>query len=209
MRSLTKSHLKQPCKILHSSLKKLETSPRTEISQTIGKIKSQVSALETQVSKKCLLSEMCSEVQTAFLQGTKNSKAHLNQHLDSNIQCLFSKERDRQHRALDIVAYGVPPQPNDQVFIKSYLDQKYKLRDVHINKVRRLPISTNSLLSTCPLPVLFTVPCLDIKNLIINHSCELCKDIQFRGDASKIERKMRKALVEELKRRIAKLSLTS
>ena len=135
--------------IVHSSLKNLETSLKAEISQTIDDIKSQVPTLETRVSEKCSISEMHSENQTVVLQETTSIKADLTQHLDIDIQCLLDEERDKQCGALNIGAYGVPPQPNVQLFIKSYLDQKYKLRDVHINKVRRLPISTNSLLS-CP-----------------------------------------------------------
>ena len=189
--------------IVQASLKDLETSLKAEISQTVSEIKSQVSALETRVSEKCSLSEMRSEVQTVVLQETTSIKANLTQHLDSEIQRHFSEERDRQRRALNIVAFGIPPQPNDQLFIKSYIDQKYKLRDVHINNVRRLPIPTNSLPSARPPPVLFTVPSLDIKRSIINRSRELHEDIQFRGDASKTERNRRKALVEELKRRIS------
>ena len=67
--------------------------------------------------------------------------------------------------------------------------------------MRRLPIPTNSLSSTCPPPVLFTIPSLDIKRSIINCSHKLHKDIQFSGDVSKTERNRRKALVEELTRR--------
>ena len=189
--------------IVKASLKDLETSLKADISPTVGKIKSEVSALETRVSEKCSLSEMRSEVQMVVLQETTSIKANLTQHLDSEIQCHFSEERDRQHRALNIVAFGVPLQPNDQLFIKSYIDQKYKLRDVHINNVRRLLIPTNSLPSARPPLVLFTIPSLDIQRSIINHSCKLHEDIQFRGDASKTERNMRKALVEELKRRIS------
>ena len=154
--------------IVQASLKDLETSLKAEISQTVSEIKSQVSALETRVSEKCSLSEMRSEVQTVVLQETTSIKANLTQHLDSEIQRHFSEERDRQRRALNIVAFGIPPQPNDQLFIKSYIDHKYKLRDVHINNVRRLPIPTNSLPSARPPPVLFTVPSLDIKRSIIN-----------------------------------------
>ena len=181
--------------IVQASLKDLETSLKAEISQTVGEIKSKVSALETWVSEKCSLSEMHSEVQTVVLQETTSIKGKLTQHLDSEIQRHFSEERDRQHRALNIVACVVPPQPNDQLFIMSYIDQKYKLRDVHINNVRRLPIPTNSLSSAHPPPVLFTVPSLDIKRSIINQSHELHKDIQFCGDTSKTERNRRKALV--------------
>ena len=128
----------------------METSLKAEILQTVSEIKSQVSALETWVSKKCLLSEMCSKVQTVVLQETTSIKANLTQHLDSEIQRHFSEERDRQYRALNIVAFVVPLQPNDQLFIKSYIDWKYKLRDVHINNVGRLPI----LLTLCHLHTL-------------------------------------------------------
>ena len=66
----------------HSSLKNLETSLQAEISQTIEKIKSQVSALETRTSEKCSLSEIRSDVQTVVLQKTTSIKADLTQHLD-------------------------------------------------------------------------------------------------------------------------------
>ena len=178
---------------VHSSSKNLETSLKAEISQTIDEIKSQVPTLETRVSEKCSISEMHSKNQTVVLQETTSIKADLTQHLDIDIQCLLDEERDKQCGALNIGAYGVPPQPNDQLFIKSYLDQKYKLRDVHINNVRGLPIPTNSLPSIRPPPVLFTVRSLDIKRSIVNRSLELCEDIQFHGDASKTERNMRKA----------------
>jgi len=93
--------------ILHSSLKYLETSLKAEMSQTIVEIKSQASALETWVSEKCLLSEMCSKVQTAVPQEITSIKDDLTQNLDSGIHLLFSKERERQHRDLYIVANGV------------------------------------------------------------------------------------------------------
>ena len=102
--------------IVKASLKDLETSLKADISPTVGKIKSEVSALETRVSEKCLFSEMRSEVQMVVLQETTSIKANLTQHLDSEIQHHFSEERDRQHRALNIVAFGIPdcPKPGHQ-----------------------------------------------------------------------------------------------
>ena len=113
--------------IVQSSVNNLETTLKEEILKSINDIRAQISALEHQVAEKCSISDVHAEIKTLVQQETALPNTDFAQHLNCEVQRLFAEEQDRQRRALNIVAYGIPSQ-SDELYIQSlHLSQHYKL----------------------------------------------------------------------------------
>ena len=82
-----------------------------------------MSAREHQVAQKCSISDVRAEIKTLVQQETAWPNTDFAQHLNCEVQRLFAEDQDRQRRALNIVAYGIPSQSDEQLYSQSYLSQ--------------------------------------------------------------------------------------
>ena len=135
-------------------------------------------------------------------------KDEMNQQLESHVRILIAEDRDKQRRKLNILAFGVLPQPNDETFISDFLCNEYGLQRIAVKNVRRLVSPNNSRNendSRKASPIIFSVDELKIKKVILQKSYERkgTGQIQFRNDVSKADRIKRTKLYEVLHARQA------
>lgn len=171
---------------------------KADITNKLNDVKIQISGIETELAKKCSLED----VETHVKAEVSVLKNEINTHLKDEVRKLYLQEKDRDRRKLNIVAYGIPTQPNDKTFLEKHLASNYGLQNLAVSDVKRLSNpNTPPINSSRPAPLIFSVPNVKTKRLILQKSYELRQEVQFRGDASKEDRRERKELAAELKRR--------
>ena len=132
----------------------------------------------------------------------------MNQQLESHVKKLIAEDRDKQRRKLNILAFGVLLQPNDETFIRDFLCNEYGPTTDRCQKFLRLVSPNNSgneNVSHNASPIIFLVDELKIKKVILQKSYERkgTGQIQFRNDVSKADCIKRTKLYEVLHARQA------
>ena len=186
---------------LQSSLSNTIAQTESALRAELGSIKDKVNSVEVALSSKCSVDETKQIVQAEV----RALSSNFQQSLESEVQQIIRAEKDRESRKNNIVVYGIDTSIDDTNALKQFLSTEYGINCGPLTNVRRLKQNiqaSDPTRNTAP-PLLFTVSSFQIKKQILKESLSRKGAVQFRHDRSKQDQERYKALVAELKDRIA------